>query len=111
VVLAGLPASLLVFAMGRTMAALMVFAVLFGTANGLVTIVRGGLLPQYFGRAHIGRISGAMSALGLLSRSAAPLVAAWLLLVLPGYDELLLALAALAVLAVLAFWRARPPAR
>jgi cyanate permease len=89
----------------------MVFAVLFGTANGLVTIVRGGLLPQYFGRAHIGRISGAMSALGLLSRSAAPLVAAWLLLVLPGYDELLLALAALAVLAVLAFWRARPPAR
>lgn len=111
VVLAGLPVSLLIFALGHTLAALMVFAVLFGTANGLVTIVRGGLLPQYFGRAHIGRISGAMSALGLLSRSAAPLVAAWLLLVLPGYDELLLALAALAVLAVLAFWRARPPAR
>ena len=111
VVLAGLPVSLLIFALGHTLAALMVFAVLFGTANGLVTIVRGGLLPQYFGRAHIGRISGAMSALGLLSRSAAPLVAAWLLLVLPGYDELLRALAALAVLAVLAFWRARPPAR
>ena len=111
VVLAGLPTSLLVFAMGRTVAALMVFAVLFGTANGLVTIVRGGLLPQYFGRAHIGRISGAMSALGLMSRSAAPLVAAWLLLVLPGYDELLLALGALAALAVVAFWRARPPTR
>lgn len=110
-VLAGLPASLLIFALGHTVPALLAFAVLFGTANGLVTIVRGGLLPQYFGRAHIGRISGAMSSLGLMSRAAAPVLAAWLLLVLPGYRELLLLLGGLALLSMAAFWQARPPAR
>ena len=86
------------------------FAVLFGVANGLVTIVRGGLVPQYFGRAHIGRIGGVMSGVGLLARAAAPLAAAWMLLALPGYREVLLALAALGVAAALAFAAARPPA-
>jgi cyanate permease len=82
---------------------------LFGIANGLITIVRGGLVPEYFGRTHIGRIGGALSAVGLLARAAAPLISAWLLLALQGYRELLLLLAALGLVAAISFWLARAP--
>lgn len=108
-VLGGLPLSFAIFALAEHLAALIVFAVLFGIANGLVTIVRGNLVPEYFGRAHVGRIGGAMSAIALLSRAAAPVLTAWLLLALPGYRELLLMLAALGVVALVSFAFARPP--
>jgi MFS family permease len=111
VVLCGLPASLALLAWSTHALALLGFALLFGVANGLVTIVRGGLVPQYFGRAHIGRIGGTMSALGLLARAAAPLLVAWWLLWLPGYREVLALLAGLGVAAVVAFALARPPDR
>jgi MFS family permease len=110
IVLAGLPVSLAIFALADGTAALLVFAALFGVANGLVTIVRGGLVPEYFGREHVGRISGAMSGISLFARAAAPLTAAWLLLAVPGYRELLLVLAATGVAAVVAFAMARKPA-
>ena len=108
-VLGALPVSMTLFAVGRSLAALLVFAVIFGIANGLVTIVRGGLIPAYFGRSHIGRIGGLMSGIGLLARATGPIAATALLGVLPGYRALLLVLAALGVLAVVAFWAARPP--
>jgi len=73
--------------------------------------VRGSLVPEYFGREHVGRIGGAMSGIALISRAAAPLVVAWLLLVLPGYREVMLVLAALGVGSWLAFALARPPQR
>jgi MFS family permease len=110
IVLLGLPLSLALFAVTRSLWLLWVFAALFGIANGLITIVRGGLVPEYYGRTHIGRIGGALSAIGLLARAAAPLVSAWLLLVLQGYRDLLLLLAALGVVAVVSFWLARAPA-
>ena len=110
IVLMGLPLSLAIFALADGTFALLLFALLFGLANGLVTIVRGNLVPEYFGREHVGRISGAMSAIALLSRAAAPLLTAWLLLALPGYRELLLGLAALGAVAVVAYALARPPA-
>ncbi|MDH5541260.1 MAG: MFS transporter [Rhizobacter sp.] len=110
-VLGGMPLSLAIFALAEHLAALMLFAVLFGLANGLVTIVRGNIVPQYFGREHVGRISGAMSGIALLARAAAPLVAAWWLLALPGYRELLLVLAGLSLAALLSFALARPPLR
>ena len=85
-VLSGLPLSMVLFALGQSLPALLLFAALFGIANGLVTIVRGGLVPLYFGRSHVGRIGGLMSGIGLLSRATAPLAAT----------------------ALLAFWRAKP---
>ena len=108
-VLTGLPISMALLALGQTLPVLLVFAGLFGIANGLVTIVRGGLVPLYFGRAHVGRIGGLMSGIGLLSRATAPLAATALLLVLPGYRELLLVLSGLGVASVIAFWRAGRP--
>jgi MFS family permease len=109
IVLAGLPISLAIFALADQTAALLVFALLFGVANGLVTIVRGSLVPEYFGREHVGRISGAMTGISLLARASAPLATAWLLLALPGYRELLLVLAGVGVAAVAAFSMARKP--
>ena len=94
VVLLGLPLALTLFALARSLWVLWLFAAVFGAANGLITIVRGGLIPETFGRAHVGRIGGAMSAIGLLARAAAPVAAAALLLALGGYRELLLLLAA-----------------
>jgi len=97
------------FAWSARPGALLGFALLFGAGNGLVTIVRGGMVPDYFGRTHVGRIGGAMSAVSLLARAAAPLAAAWLLLVLPGYRELMGVLALIMAAAWLAFALSRPP--
>jgi MFS family permease len=110
-VLGGLPVSLAIFALADGTEALLVFALLFGLANGLVTIVRGSLVPEYFGREHVGRISGAMNGISLFARAAAPLATAWLLLAVPGYREMLLVLAATGVAAVVAFAFAKPPGR
>jgi MFS family permease len=90
--IAGMPLSTAIFAGSNQVAGLLLFALLFGVSNGLVTIVRGTLIPQTFGHAQLGRISGAMSAIALLARAAAPLLTAGLLLVVAGYRELLLAL-------------------
>lgn len=110
VVMCGLPASLALFALSDSMAALLLFALLFGFANGLVTIVRGSIVPDYFGREHVGRIGGAMSAISLLARAAAPVLTAWLLLALAGYRELLLVLSGVGVASLLAFALAKRPA-
>jgi MFS family permease len=108
-VLLAVPASMLLFALGDTLPVLIVFAIVFGVANGLVTIVRGALVPEYFGRAHIGRISGAMAAVAMGTRAAAPWGAALVLLALQDYRGVMLALAGLGALAVLSFWAARRP--
>jgi hypothetical protein len=52
-----------------------------------------------------------MSAIALITRAAAPLLAAWLLLALPGYREVMLMLALLGAGSWLAFALARPPGR
>jgi MFS family permease len=111
VVLLGLPLSLAVFALARSPWLLWIFAALFGAANGLITIVRGGLIPETFGRTHVGRIGGAMTGIGLLARAAAPVAAAALLLSVGGYGRLLLLLAALGGIAALSFWLAPPVQR
>lgn len=108
-VMLAMPVSMAIFAVASSPWALLLFALLFGFANGLVTIVRGGLVPEYFGRAQVGRIGGAMSAMALLARAAAPVGAAWLLLALGGYREVWLVMALLGLAAALAFWLARAP--
>jgi MFS family permease len=109
VVLGALPVSLVIFALADQMAALLLFALLFGVANGLVTIVRGSLVPAYFGREHVGRISGAMNGISLMARACAPLVTAWVLIAFGGYRPMLLVLACTGVAAVAAFALAGKP--
>jgi predicted MFS family arabinose efflux permease len=102
-----LPASFALFAWAEQLWALLVFALLFGVANGLATIVRGGLLPQVFGRSHLGRIGGTISGIALLSRAAGPLLAAWGLAIAGGYREVLLAIGALTAVGFASFALAR----
>jgi cyanate permease len=109
VMLAGLPLACMLFASGRSVAALIVFAVLFGLANGSATLVRGGLLPQYFGRRAIGRIGGMIGGAGQFARATAPLAAAALLGWLDSYAALMHALAATALLGWIGFLAAGRP--
>jgi len=111
VTLIGMPVGCVLFALGEGLAALLLFALLFGMANGVATLVRGGLLPDYFGRAALGRIGGAMSGVAQFARAAAPIAAAAVLLWLPGYRELVLLAAAVAFVGWIAFALAGQPAR
>jgi MFS family permease len=109
--LAGMPVGCLLFALGQSLAALLLFALLFGMANGVSTLVRGGLLPDYFGRAALGRIGGAMSGMAQFARAFAPLASAWLFVGLPSYRELVLAMAGIGALGWLGFVFAGRPRR
>jgi len=110
-VLAGMPVAIGIFALARGMTAMVAFSVLFGLSNGLATIVRGGLVPDYFGSGHVGRISGAMSGVALLGRAAAPFAIAWLLVPMQAYRPVLLLLSALGLVAVASYALAGKPRR
>ena len=97
-----------IFTVSSRPVALLAFAVLFGAGNGLIAIVRGGLVPELFGRTRVGRVGGLIAGISLMARAAAPLAAAWLLLALPGYQELMALLAACAAAAWLALWMVAP---
>ena len=108
-VLGFMPVALLVLATARATPAFLAFALLFGAVNGLVTIVRGTIVPAYWGRGHVGRISGLMAAISLLALAAAPIAAAGLLQLLGGYRPVLAGLALVAVVAFVSYALARPP--
>ncbi len=110
-VLLAMPLSLALLALAGGQVGVLAFALVFGLSNGLFTILRGAVVPQFFGRRHIGRIAGAMTTVGLLARAAAPLLTAWLLLWLGAYPPVLLLLASVGVVAAAAFLLARAPAR
>ena len=108
-VLAGLALSMALLATGTGMVSWLLFAGVYGVCAGTFTIVRGAIVPLYFGRAHIGRIGGAVASVGLVARAAAPLALAWLLLLVPGYQQVLLLMAGLGAAAVVAFvWAGKP---
>jgi hypothetical protein len=56
-----------------------VFAVMFGGANGLVTITRGAVPLALFGASGYGRLMGRLAAPFLLVQSAAPLIMAFVI--------------------------------
>jgi MFS family permease len=74
------------------------FAALYGAANGVFTIVRGALPMELFGREHYGAINGALSAPYLASHAVGPSLAALLWNRFgQNYDGVLLVLACIAV--------------
>jgi hypothetical protein len=105
----GQAAAFVTFAFASSTAGLIAWALVYGTANGLVPTVRGGLVPEYFGRRHLGRISGTMSSLALYARAAAPLGTAALLALPLTYDRMMAMLAALTVLTLFTYAAARKP--
>jgi cyanate permease len=61
----------------RTSLFVALFAVLFGFANGLTTLVRSVLVADRFDLAQYGSISGTIAFCGQLARAAGPIAAAW----------------------------------
>ncbi len=72
-----LPAALLALLFfGHRQWAMTVFCVLYGLANGVLTIVRGTVPQVLFGARNYGAISGALAGPSLLAKAAGPLAVA-----------------------------------
>ena len=99
-------AVLLLIALPQSIAALFLFAVLFGLANGVMTIVRGTAVPDLLWREAYGAINGALSLPATAAKAAAPFAAAWLWTLAGDYDAVLWALLVSAVVAAVAYWLA-----
>lgn len=85
---------------------LALFAFLYGAGNGALTIVRGTVPVELYGREHYGAVTGALATPGLLARAAGPLVAAAIASLPGGYPAALWTLAALGAAAAAAFYAA-----
>jgi MFS family permease len=82
---------------------LTVFAVLFGAGNGAMTVVRGALPVEMYGRDNYGAIAGALATPGLLARAVGPIFAALLWSALDGYEPATVVLVAVATAGAVAF--------
>jgi MFS family permease len=101
--------SLLVVAIGVLLAldgqaaVALLFAVIFGFSNGVVTIVRGTVPAELFGRTGYGRTLGHLAAPALVARAIAPLAFAPLALPQTAPLGWLFVLLAMAILSVASF--------
>ncbi len=102
---ASLPMALLALALGGDSVALLaLFAVLYGASNGAMTVVRGALPAEMYGRAQYGAIAGTLAMPGLIARAVGPSLAALLWTAFGGYDAVAIVLIALAALGAAAFF-------
>ena len=92
--------------LGQGWAALL-FALLFGVGNGMLTIVKGTVMAQYVSAAHVGALNGVLGLPLALARAAAPLAVGLLWSPAHGYAGGLLLLALLAATGVVLLWRAQ----
>ena len=79
------------------------FAVLFGAGNGAMTVIRGALPVEMYGRDHYGAIAGALATPGLLARAVGPIFAALLWSALGGYERATVVLILVAAAGATAF--------
>lgn len=79
------------------------FAALFGAGNGAMTVIRGALPVEMYGRDHYGAIAGALATPGLLARAVGPIFAALLWSALGGYEQTTVVLIAVAAVGAAAF--------
>ncbi|MFN3462004.1 MAG: MFS transporter [Oceanibaculum sp.] len=85
---------------------LAVFAILLGTANGILTIVRGLAVPEFLTRDGYGALNGAISLPATLAKGAAPFLAAHLWSLSGSYQQPLLYGIAGTILMAAGFWLA-----
>jgi len=83
---------------------LALFACLYGAANGVTTILRGAVPPEWLGRDEIGRVMGALGAPMLIVSALAPLAAAALWSATGSGTLMLAAIAAFACVGMGGFW-------
>lgn len=87
---------------GLGAALVMLFVLLFGMGNGMVTIVKGTVIAQYVNRDHVASLNGALGIPTALARAAAPLLMGILWSREAGYGHGLWMLLGLSLVAVAA---------
>ena len=85
----------------------LVFVLLFGLGNGMITIVKGTALAQYVSRDHVGQLNGLLGMPIALARAAAPLTVGLLWSPATGYRVALGWLLLASVLSTAALWAAQ----
>ena len=89
----------------------LLFVLLFGVGNGMLTIVKGTVMAQYVGAAQVGALNGALGLPLALARAAAPLAVGLLWSPGAGYAPGLVLLMLMSVVGVALLWRAQALAR
>ncbi len=103
-----LPVAVAIFALlGFSWTAAIVFAVLYGASNGLVTIAKGAVPLMLFGTKGYGEVLGVISAPNLVLNAAAPLLFSLLLTAASPQAALLIAGAAALASCLFMLWLAR----
>jgi predicted MFS family arabinose efflux permease len=99
-----LPVALIVLRFaGLQWGLILVFVTLYGASNGVMTIVRGVIPGEIFGRDRYGAVNGALAAPVLAARSLGPLVAAFIWSAAGGYAAVIWTLAAVGVVSAASF--------
>ncbi len=92
---------------GGQTAVVVVFVVLFGMGNGMLTIVKGTAMAQYVSRDHVATLNGALGLPLALARAAAPLLLAWMWSRDTGYTPGLWALLITACVGIFSLYQAQ----
>ena len=93
----------LLFFAGGAWPLVVAFITCYGVSNGIVTIARGTIPAEIFGRERYGAVNGALSAPVLASRAVGPLVASLIWSATGSYDAVILVLGAMGVVAAATF--------
>ncbi|MFO1084424.1 MAG: MFS transporter [Reyranellaceae bacterium] len=98
------PISMAMLALGISdLYGLILFAVIYGVANGLITILRGMAVPEFIGPEGYGVVSGALTMPTNVMRAAGPIVASLAWGAFGGYTPVLWGLAAIMLFAAAGF--------
>jgi len=79
------------------------YVVLYGMSAGILTIVRGTVPAELFGRVGYGAVAGAMVAPGIMARAAGPYLAAWMWESFGGYRSVQVVILIAGITACVAF--------
>jgi hypothetical protein len=83
-----------------------VIAAFYGGANGMITIVRGLMVPEMISRAAYEAINGALVAPMNVTLAIVPLAAAWIWSKTGSYNAVLVAIGIGAIVLCVGFWTA-----
>lgn len=98
------PIAMAMLALGITdVYGLIIFAIIYGVANGLLTILRGMAVPEFIGPEGYGVVSGALTMPTNVMRAAGPLLASLAWGAFGGYTPVLWGLAGIMLIAASGF--------
>ncbi len=107
-----IPLGLLVLlASGQSVGLALVFVLLFGLGNGMITIVKGTAVAQYVSRTQVGALNGAMGVPIAVARASAPWLMGLAWTPEAGYTAGLWGMVIVSLAATLAMWAAQRVSR